>query len=275
MLLVFASVGAAQKVRPKLPPSPVIFAVLYEGKTLEPIAYVKDKKLEPAVDGSSDAGDLAAFHKNYFKPKTSYQLIFGGANAGLVTVKSANPELECSRHTAQAATSSTRARLKGNVMAMAASPTLKPNGKGIRRLPTAAERTEIESLVREELSKQKVPAAALKKLRYQNLTAVDVDGDDVVEFVGSFWVERTTKTRSLLFFIAEKGADEKYHFGVSDFSTIEEKDTMSEDITTVDSGVYHELLLDLLDFVCVHLGFLLRNYCGATNIRLCAWVYNG
>jgi hypothetical protein len=51
-----------------------------------------------------------------------------------------------------------------------------------------------------------------------------------------------------LFFIAEKSADEKYHLTFSAFRTVEEKDTMSEDISTVDSGVYHELLLDLLDY---------------------------
>jgi hypothetical protein len=248
VLLVFGSIAGAQKARPKSPPTPVIFAVLNSGGTLEPIAYVKDKKLEPAVDGSAEAADLVAFHKNYLKPKTSYQLIFGGANAGLVTVKSASPDLECSRHTAATTILSTRTRLKGNVMAIAASPSLKPSGNGVRRLPTPAERTEIESLVRAELTKQKVPSAAVRKVKYQNLTAVDVDGDDVVEFVGSFWAEPTPKSRSLLFFIAEKGTDEKYHFSFSDFRTVEEKDTMSEDITTIDSGVYHELFLDMLDY---------------------------
>jgi hypothetical protein len=248
VLMVFASFAASQKARPKSPPTPVIFAVLHSGGTLEPIAYVRDKKLEQAVDGAADEADLATFHKNYFKPKTNYQLIFGGANVGLVTVKSADPSLECSHHTAEVTTSSTRARLKGNVMALAATPTLKPTGKGVRRLPTPAERTEIEALVRAEMSKQKVPAAAVRKMKYQNLTAVDVDGDDVVEFVGSFWAEPTAKSRSLLFFIAEKDADEKYHLAFSAFRTVEEKDTMSEDISTVDSGVYHELLLDLLDY---------------------------
>ena len=41
----------------------------------------------------------------------------------------------------------------------------------------AAERGEIESLVRAEFVKQKVPAAAAKNLKYHNLTAIDVNAD--------------------------------------------------------------------------------------------------
>ena len=248
LLLFAAPFGYAQKRVANPPTKAVIFAVLNGGRTLEPIAYVIDKKLETAVDGASDEAILKAFHAKYFKPKSTYPLIFGGAKAGMVAVKSSDPKMECSTHTAEVFTTSARTKLKGNVMALATNMAVNSPGNGVRRMPTPAERAEIEILVRAEMTKQKVPAAAIKKLKYQNLTAIDVDNDGVIELVGSFWAEPTAKSRSLLFLIAEKEGDDAYRLGLSDFSTIEEKDTMSEDIASVDGGVYHELLLDLLDY---------------------------
>lgn len=229
------------------PAKAVVFAVLDNGATLEPIGYLENRKLESAIDGGQELEVLQDFHRRYFKPRTTYQLVFGGSKAGTVTVKSADPSSECARHTAEVTVTSQRARLRGNVMALAVSNSLKLSGNGVRRTPTAAERAEIEALVRADLSKKGVKAAVLKKLQYQNLTAIDADGDGVVEFVGSYWVAPTAKSRSLLFFIADKNSTGKYAMSVTDHKALTEDETMSSDITTVDSGVGHELLLDLFD----------------------------
>ena len=226
----------------------VIFAVLDNGGTLEPIAYIDGKKLASAIDGATEPDLLKAFHATYFKSKTRYELVFGGVKAGTVTVGAADPEKECSKHTAQVVTSTTRAKLKGNVMALATRASVVPAGNGVRRAPTAAERSEIESLVRSTLSKNKISAAVLKNLKYQNLTAIDVNGDGVVEFVGSYWVAPTAKSRVLLFLIAEKGKGGFYSLTLADFSRLAEADTMGDDISAIDGGVHHELLLDVLDY---------------------------
>lgn len=247
LLLVLAAAGLANAQPAKEATKPVIFAVLNDGTTLEPIGYLVDKKIEDAIDGGGEQDVLSLFHRRYFKPKTSHQLVFGGAASGLVSIKRSDPNEECARHTAQVMVTSTRARLKGNVMALAVSSSVKVSGSGTRRAPTPAERSEIEALVRTELAKNKVPAAAARKLHYQNLTALDVNADDDVEFVGSYWVQPTAKTRSLLFLIAEKKIDGRYEIKFCDFGSIKEEDTMSSDITAVDSGVGHELLLDVLD----------------------------
>jgi hypothetical protein len=97
------------------------------------------------------------------------------------------------------------------------------------------------------LSAQKVSQSAAKDLKYHNLTALDVDGDGSIEFVGTFWVETGATTRALLFFIAGKGSDGKYALGFKDFRVIEQKEVMSSDIKDVDTGVYHERLLDIFD----------------------------
>jgi len=247
--VLLTAVVPAQRARTKPAPKrlPVVFAILNDGKTVEPIGYVDKGKITAAVDGASEAPKLAAFHRAYFKPESTYRLIFGGANAGTVTIKSSDPKSECSANTAQIAFASTKAKLKGNVMALATDVPTTTKGSGVRRLPTAAERAEIEALVRERMTAQKVSASVAKDLKYHNLTALDVDADGNAEMVGTFWADASPKSRALLFFIADKGSDGKYAFGFTDFRVIEEKDVMSKEISEVDNGVYHERLIDVLD----------------------------
>ena len=45
---------------------PIVFAVLNDGKTIEPIAYVKDKKLFETVDGSTPSNEKRSFASRYF-----------------------------------------------------------------------------------------------------------------------------------------------------------------------------------------------------------------
>ncbi len=110
------------------------------------------------------------------------------------------------------------------------------------------ERSEIEALVRAELVKEGVSASSAKTLKYQNLTALDVDDDGVAELVGSFWADTSATSRGLLFFIADKTDGGKYALGFSEFRDTKQADVMSGDIKDVDSGVYHERLLDVFDY---------------------------
>jgi hypothetical protein len=248
-VLLFVTASFGQKARPKPAPKvrPIVFAVLNDGKIIEPIAYADKGKLEQAIDNAAEPAKLSAFHRSYYKPATTYRLMFGGANMGAVTIKSADPKAECSANTADIGYTSQRAKLKGNVMALATNVATTTKVSGLRRLPTAAERSEMEALVRSEFERQKVSTQTAKNLKYHNLTALDVDGDGKIELVGTFWVEIEPKTRALLFFIAERGADGKYAFGTTDYRVIEEKDVMGGGIAMVDDGVYHERLLDILD----------------------------
>ncbi|CAN5215868.1 hypothetical protein BH20ACI2_BH20ACI2_05270 [soil metagenome] len=249
VLLVSASVFAQKpKPAPAPKPAPIIFAVLNDGKMVEPLAYVEGGKLVQPVSGGEEPARLASFNRTYYKANASYRLIFGGAIAGTVTIRSSDPKAECSANMADVSTVSARAKLRGNVMALATNVIAAKKGSGVRRFPTAAERAQIEALVRSELAIQKVPSAAVKTLRSQNLTALDVDSDGLAELVGTYWVDTSAASRALLFFIADKGSDGKYSFGFTDFRNIKKDDVMSSDITDVDSGVYHERLLDVFDF---------------------------
>ena len=249
VLLTLTPATFGQRKRPPTtPPKPVIFAVLNDGGWLEPIAYIEKGKLEPAVDGASEPEVLQAFHRTYYRPKTSFRLIFGGADAGTAVVKGSDPAEECSKNLADISVVSKRAKLKGMVRALATNARSVKPGSGVRRLPTPAERREIEALVRAQFSKQKISEEARTSLKYHNLTAIDIDNDGTAEMVGSFWVEPAKTERALLFFIAEKGNGKNYHLAHSEFDNVKTEDTMSKDISDVDRGVYHELLLDSFDF---------------------------
>jgi len=247
MFSTYEAAAQASKTRPSTAKTP-IFAVLGDGTSIEPIGYIDGRgRMSPAIDGGSERRVLSAFHRTYFAKGKSYPLVFGGASAGTVTVVSSDPAAECINFLGKVTTKTTRTPLKGNVMALATSLKSKKPGSGVRRLPTPAERAEIEALIRTEYAKNGVSSPQTDNLRSHNLTALDVDSDANAELVGSYWVDLSPTERGLLFFIAQRGADGKYAFGHSEYSKVSQAETMSEDIKDVDSGVYHERLLDIFD----------------------------
>lgn len=236
----------AQKGKPAVKTAkPIIFAVLNDGKTVEPLAYVNRGKLENPVNGSDDSGIVTAFGKSYYKPGTAYKMIFGGSNAGTVKIKSSDPKAECSSNMADVASVSSKTTLRGMVMALATNAAVSNKAASYRRKPTPAERSEFEALVRSVFVKNKLTP---KELKSQNLTALDVNNDGKAELVGTYWIDVDRKTRGLVFMIADKGSNGKYVAGHSDYRSIDEEGTMSGDIKNVDEGVYHEMLLDVFDY---------------------------
>ena len=249
ILLALTSLAVAQKKRPaaKAKAKPIIFAVLDDGKTLEPIGEIDKGELTATASSDEGAKSLTTFVNAYYKPKTVYNLIFGGAKNGTVTVLGNDAKADCGKNLATATTQSAKAKLKGYVMALATSETPSKTASGVRRLPTAAERAEIETLVRAELTKQGVSAKAAKVLKYYNLTALDVDADGKAEMVGSYWAETSAKERNLLFFIAEKNADGAYQFGYSEYAKVTPADLMSGEMKDLDE-LGGELLLDAMEY---------------------------
>ena len=72
-ILVVALVAVpsiAQKSRPKpaAKARPIVFAVLNDGRIVEPIGYADKGKLEQAIDNAAEAAKLSAFHRSYYKP---------------------------------------------------------------------------------------------------------------------------------------------------------------------------------------------------------------
>lgn len=237
-----------QKPAPKssAAPKPVIFAVLDGGRRVEPIASINAGKLVGYEFGEESQNK--AFANSYYKPKASYALIFGGAADGTLAVVKSNIGTECGGASADTIPKTVKAKLTGLVMALATNAKISTSMPAYRRKPSVEERREIEKLASAEFTKQGASAAAVKTLRYHNLTALDVEDDDQPEFVGSYWIAPTSKERRLLFFIAEQDANGKVQFSLSEHSVVKPDDVMSGEVKDLDTGVGHELLLDVLDY---------------------------
>jgi hypothetical protein len=221
----------------------IVFAVLDDGKSIEPIGIIKNGKMAEVVTDNSDA-DLKAIN-SYLSSGKSYSIVFGGSKDGTVNVVSKN-QGDCAGLSAEVNSKPVRAKLKGFVMALATDLLVKDR-TAVRRLPTKTERAEIEKLVRAEFIKQKVPAAAAQKLQYHNLTAIDLDSDGRIEFIGTFWVESKKAERSTLFFIVESSQEGPLRIELGEFNKYGPDEVMSGEMKHLDEGIYHNLLLDYFD----------------------------
>ena len=201
LLMILFCVSAVSAQNEYKTTKKAIFAVVNDGEQIEPVAFVENGKLEPVVGDDADLVNNPDFVKAYYKPKTKYNLIFGGDDVGTVTVTKDLSKSDCAANQAEISIQSKAVKPKGFVMALATNASTKKMVKGTRKLPTSAERLEIEKLVMAEMSKQNIPIKKINELRYHNLTKVDVDNDGNPEFVGTYWYNTGGKIRSLMFFI--------------------------------------------------------------------------
>ncbi|MEQ1676448.1 MAG: hypothetical protein ABL876_07100 [Chitinophagaceae bacterium] len=244
LTMIFISFAFTHEEQSVVPPK-IIFAVLDDGQSVEPIAKVKEGKLLPAV-GGGDAGDtLLDFDALYYQPKASYRLIYGGKENGKVSVVKSFVGTECGGATAQVITTSQKVKLKGFEMALATNIRTTKPAAGVRKAPSVAERAAIEKLVIKEFKKNNVLVKGMKLVK---LTSIDADNNKVNEIVGTYTVAPSAKERALLFFIATRSKVGGYSINYSVCDKIKEDGVMSGDIKDVDGGIYQELLLDILDF---------------------------
>lgn len=222
----------------------VIFAVLDNGRTIEPVARLVDGKLIPAISSEEGGMLLPAFAGMFYKRNTTYSLITGGKVTGKATVVKNDPSSECGSMLAEVVTTSSKLKLKGFEMALATNISSSKPASGIRRTATPAEKAAIDKLVAAEFRKNKSVVKLLKAVR---LTILDTDNDKVNEIVGTYTVAAAAKERGLLFFIATKTKAGGYSISFSEYNSVKQDEVMSGDIKDVDEGIYQEMLLDVLD----------------------------
>jgi len=239
LVFAFTTVAYSQSSSKK-----ILFAVLENGTTIEPVGFVQNGKFVASGEGK-DPG-LGAEITPYLKTGKSYTLFFGGSGDGTTKVVKQKTG-ECSGKAAQVKSSPVKASLKGYVMAVASDGQFALKTPAVRRLPTNEERAAVEKLVREELTKQKVPAEALTTLNYLNLTAIDLERNGNADLVGSYWVSPKSTERALLYVVVEMDSSKNYKLTYSEFHNYTQEEVMSGDMKDVDSGVYHNLLLDYVD----------------------------
>lgn len=253
LLLASLSVGSTAGRRALQQSGPAALFVVYGTQPanayMVPFVIIEGGQFKQPIAGDSDADEITRFTDAYYSRGKKYRVLFGGGEAGSLTVKKSNKDEECTRTSADVALQST-ARLNRNVMALATdSASLGGGARSTRRSPTAAERAALMPLVRAAYKEKGAPAALLPNLVTVNLTALDLDNDGKAELVGSFVARKQGRgaARYPLFLFAEpEGAS--YRTTVLQYERFTSKDIMSgADLTAIENGVYLERLVDALD----------------------------
>jgi hypothetical protein len=180
-------------------PRTLILSVSFESgeASLDAIGFLDGKTLSAPYQ--DDEKDHQKFGDRYFSPGTVYRLIFGGGEAGTVTINKWG--LGCETLHAEA-TLKTAARLGGKVAALATNSEVLGKRPSSRRAPSEAERTAVMTLMKSIYSQHRTPADLIGSIKVSNLTATDLNGDGKYEIIGSFALAAKNKFERDLFLIA-------------------------------------------------------------------------
>ena len=251
MLTVLLPANAGTSTTSAQTESSLLFVVsVLEGQdaSMVPFVILDQGQFKQPVAGDADADELTKFSAAYYAKGHKYRVLFGGGEAGSLTVKKSNKDSECARSSADV-TLRTQAKLNRNVMALATNSSSLGGTKSTRRPPTPAERAALMPLVKAAYKQKGLSAALLPGLVTVNLTALDLDNDGKAELVGSFVVKKQTggAARYALFLIAEPDGT-SYRTTVLQYERFTSKDLMSgAEITAIENGVYLDRLVDGLD----------------------------
>jgi hypothetical protein len=252
LLLASLSVGSTAEKKALPQSSPAALFVVYGTQPanayIVPFVIIEGGQFKQPIAGDSDADEITRFSDAYYSKGKKYRVLFGGGEAGSLTITKSNKGEECIGTSANVALRST-ARLNRNVMALATDSTSLGGAKSTRRPPTAAERATLLPLVRAAFKEKGTPAALLPSMTTVNLTALDLDGDGKAEIVGSFVAKKAGRAaaRYALFLFAEPQG-ESYRTTVLQYDKYTDADIMSgADLTAIEGGVYIERLVDAID----------------------------
>ncbi|PYS72823.1 MAG: hypothetical protein DMF69_06720 [Acidobacteria bacterium] len=150
------------------------------------------------------------FVEKYFSSGKNYILIFGGGNAGSLKIKEGY--WQDGAYAYGELTENEPGRIRGQLHSLATDYDTTARGSAWRRSPTADERAGAIALAKDEYTKHGLPANAIEKIEVMNLTAIDVDGDNKAELVGSFKVPQPNKDKPPHFlFLIIDGEPGNYH----------------------------------------------------------------
>jgi hypothetical protein len=187
----------------------VIFSLMKDtGGTfhIQPIVIISGGKYtEPTVDNEAAA---KKFTDAYFRTGRQYRVIFGGGDAGSLTVQKYVPD-QCLNLLAEV-TAQTTAPLGGEVQALALSSDKIGSGASSRRAPTEAERAAALEVAGAVYGQRGVGGALVRKMKTVNLTATDLERDGKFELVGAFQIDGGSEVMHNLFIIFEPTAAGKY-----------------------------------------------------------------
>jgi hypothetical protein len=214
LLLMFETPGAAQHSGPRKVQigdgATVVFSLSKDtesGFHIQPIVIVSGNKFTQPPVGAV-AGAMKKFTDSYFRVGRQYRVIFGGGDAGSLTVQNYVAD-QCGNLLAEVGAQTT-ARLGGEVQALAVSSDKLGKGETSRRAPTEAERTSALEVARAVYGQRRVGAALVTKMKTVNLTATDIERDGKFELIGTFQIDGGNEVTHNLFIIFEPTSAGKY-----------------------------------------------------------------
>ena len=166
---------------------------------MDAVVIVNEKQLlKPYND---EQATRKKFGDEYFAGGRRYRLMFGGGEAGSVTVSKWS---EGCNNIHASVRPTTSVKLGGKVMALATNSEILGKRTSARRAPTDAERAAVMTLVKSIYSQHRTPASLVSSTKVTNLTATDLDGDGKYEMIGSFTLTSKNKFERDLFLIAHQ-----------------------------------------------------------------------
>ncbi len=214
LYLFLANITSAQTTRRK-PATPgvdgtLIFAVqkFEDIVTVDPIVLFNKGRYTNPLPDENDAF-IKRIEAKYLAKGQKYRVIFGGAEAGTVTL---GDRQEFGLTTTSTLQSSIK--LSDEVKALATTSNTLGAKENSRRAPTSEERAAMMKLMSDAYKQRRVTAAAIAKAVVHNLTAIDLDSDGKAELIGSFEIADRNYTSQCLFIIAEMKNDQ-YQSGVT------------------------------------------------------------
>lgn len=241
--------NAAKSKPPAKSPGAAIFLVTQDrtGAHIAPlVGVIEGRLIEPP---SAESETFSEFASRYYRVGRKYRLLFGGGEAGTVTIKSGpDKESECARAQANVELETT-ARINGLVMGLATASDALGRNRSSRRFPTAGERTTVADIAKGIFRQKGVAAVALEDMKTINMTATDLGSDGKSEIIASFIVRTEKKSAAVhhLFLIAAPEAD-----GL-DVDLMRYSRTTAGDLPggasldDVDQAILTEVLVDQLD----------------------------
>jgi hypothetical protein len=218
------------------------------GVFLDPIVLIENGRFASPPTGDAGTAQVTKFASTYYRADQRYRLLFGGGEAGKVTVRQWNLRKDCSRTQASAQLDSA-AKISGKVMGLATNSSLLGKRERSRRFPSEKEKDAIFALAEKTYRQKGVSEAELKDLKKVNITATDLNRDGKAEVIGTFMVKRAKAARvaHILFLISEPSG-KAYKVGASQYGQITARDVGGADkLDELGESALAEILVDQID----------------------------